>query len=157
LRAPNTSTYVGHKSGANEDEDILKFLPQGFLERTIEHGLVVPFWAPQTQILSHITIGGFLTHCGWNSILESIFNTLFGEQRMNANLLTNELKVGLEIKFNENDIAEREEIAKVIRDLMMGEERSGIQQRMEELQDAAAGALTEDGSSTKALSQFGTL
>jgi len=81
---------------------------------------------------------------------------LFGEQRMNANLLTKELKVGLKIKFIENDIAEREEIAKVIRDLMLGEERSEIQQRIEELQDAAAGALGEDGSSTKALSQFGT-
>jgi len=44
FRAPSTSAYVGHKSGANDDEDILKFLPQGFLERTKEQGLVVPFW-----------------------------------------------------------------------------------------------------------------
>jgi hypothetical protein len=63
----------------------------------------------------------------------------------------------LKIKFNENGIAEIVEIAKVVRDLMLGEERSGIQQRIEELQDAAAGALREGGSSTKALSQFGTL
>jgi hydroquinone glucosyltransferase len=81
---------------------------------------------------------------------------LFGEQKLNAILLVEGLKVGLKVIFNENGIAEREEIAKVVRDLMLGEERSGIQQRIEELKDVAASALEEDGSSTRALSQLGT-
>jgi len=162
LREPSNSINVGNHSATNDHDDPLKFLPQGFLERTKEQGLVVPFWAPQTQILSHASTGGFLTHCGWNSTLESlVFGVptitwpLFSEQRMNAILLEG-LGVGLKVRFNENGIAERDEIAKVIRELMMGEERSEIRQRIEDLKDAAAGALAEDGSSTMALSLFGT-
>ncbi|KAJ1409538.1 UDP-glycosyltransferase family, conserved site [Sesbania bispinosa] len=162
LRAPSDSAIVLHFNGA-KDNDPLQFLPQGFLKRTKGQGLVVPFWAPQTQILGHFSVGGFLTHCGWNSILESIvFGVpmitwpLFAEQRMNAVLLTEGLKVALRPEFNENGIAEREEIAKVIQGLMLGEERNGIRQRIADLKDAAANALKEDGSSTKALFQFGT-
>jgi hydroquinone glucosyltransferase len=147
LREPSISSYVGPYSVESDDDGaILKFLPHGFLERTKEQGLVVPFWAPQTQILSHASTGGFLTHCGWNSTLESIvFGVpmitwpLFGEQRMNSNLLTEGLKVGLKVKFDDNGIADRNEIAKVIRALMLSEERIEIQQKIEELKDLARG------------------
>lgn len=81
---------------------------------------------------------------------------LFAEQRMNAVLLTEGLKVALRPKFNENGVAEREEIAKVIKGLMVGEEGNEIRERIEKIKDAAADALKEDGSSTKALYQFGT-
>ena len=47
-------------------------LPQGFLERTRDGGRIVEEWAPQAKILGHPSIGGFITHSGWNSILESI-------------------------------------------------------------------------------------
>ncbi|RHN42111.1 putative hydroquinone glucosyltransferase [Medicago truncatula] len=158
LREPNNSEILGDHSAKN---DPLKYLPSGFLGRTKEQGLVVSFWAPQTQILSHTSTGGFLTHCGWNSTLESIASgvpmitwPLFGEQRLNAILLIEGLKVGLKVKFNESGIAEREEIAKVIRDLMLGEERSEIEQRIEELKYASTCALAEDGSSTRVLSQL---
>ncbi|KAJ1388298.1 UDP-glycosyltransferase family, conserved site [Sesbania bispinosa] len=161
LRAPSDSANAAYLGAANDDP--LKFLPNGFLERTKGQGLVVPSWAPQTQILSHTSTGGFLTHCGWNSTLESIVHgvrmitwPLFAEQRMNAVLLTDGLKVALRPKFNENGIVEKEEIAMVIKGLMVGEEGNGIRQRIEELKDAAADGLKEDGSSTMALSQFGT-
>ncbi|KEH18133.1 UDP-glucosyltransferase family protein [Medicago truncatula] len=165
LREPSKSKDVDYKiaSIGNDDYDLLKYLPHGFLDRTKEQGLVVPLWAPQTKILSHNSTGGFLTHCGWNSTLESIVSgvpmitwPLFGDQIMNAILIVEGLKVGLKIKFNENGIAEREEIAKVVRHLMLGEERSEIRQRIEELKDDAACALAEDGSSTRALCEFGT-
>ncbi|XP_012574006.1 hydroquinone glucosyltransferase-like [Cicer arietinum] len=162
LREPSNFAKIGHHSDTN-DSDPLKYLPHGFLERTKEQGLVVALWAPQTQILNHSSTGGFLTHCGWNSTLESIVAgvpmitwPLFGEQRMNSILLTEELKVGLKVKFNENGVAERDEIAKVIKDLMVGEERSGILKRIQVLKDGASGALAEDGSSTRALYQLGT-
>ncbi|RYR54745.1 hypothetical protein Ahy_A06g030030 isoform E [Arachis hypogaea] len=81
---------------------------------------------------------------------------LFAEQRMNAVLLTEGLKVGLRPKFNSNGIVERDEIAMVVKGLMVGEETNGIRQRIRELKDAAADALKEDGSSTRDLFQFGT-
>ncbi|KAI9078837.1 hypothetical protein K1719_039178 [Acacia pycnantha] len=150
------SAYLGDK-----EQDSLQFLPSGFLERTKERGLVVSSWAPQSEILRHSSAGGFLTHCGWNSILESIVCgvpmmtwPLFAEQKMNAVLLTEGLKVALRLKANERGIVEKEEISKVVRSLMEEtEEGDGIRRRIGELKRDAASALKQDGSSTKALSQ----
>ncbi|KAG4912616.1 hypothetical protein JHK82_053205 [Glycine max] len=146
-----------------KNDDPLKFLPHGFLERTKEQGLVITSWAPQTQILSHTSTGGFVTHCGWNSTVESIVAgvpmitwPLCAEQRMNAALVTEGLRVGLRPKFRENDgIVEKEETAKVVKNLL-GDEGKGIRQRIGKLKDAAADALKEHGRSTSALFQFVT-
>jgi hydroquinone glucosyltransferase len=51
---------------------VIDLLPQGFLERVGDRGNIVTGWAPQLQILGHSATGGFLTHCGWNSSMESI-------------------------------------------------------------------------------------
>lgn len=161
VRKPSESANSAYLS--DEKQDPLQFLPLGFLERTKQRGLVVSSWAPQNEILRHSSTGGFLTHCGWNSILESIVCgvpmitwPLFAEQKMNAILVTEGLKVGLmRPKANEkNGVVEKEEIAKVVRSLMEdGEEGDGIRRRIEELKVAAASALKEDGSSTMTLSQ----
>ncbi|KAK7336158.1 hypothetical protein VNO77_16691 [Canavalia gladiata] len=164
LKPPCDSTNPTYIEARNDDP--LKFLPNGFLERTKGQGLVIPSWAPQTQILTHTSTGGFVTHCGWNSTLESIAAgvpmitwPLCAEQRMNADLLTVGLKVGLRPKFMENHgIVEKEELAKVVKDLMLGNEGigNGIRQRIKKLKDAAADAIKEHGSSARALSHFGT-
>ncbi|XP_027336070.1 hydroquinone glucosyltransferase-like [Abrus precatorius] len=158
LRAPSNSVSAAYLETVNEDP--LQFLPNGFLERTKEQGLVVPLWAPQVQVLSHKSVGGFLCHCGWNSILESVQEgvplitwPLFAEQRMNAVMLTDGLKVALRPKVNEDGIVEKEEIAKVMKCLMEGEEGKGMRERMRKLKDSAANAL-KDGSSTQTLSQL---
>ncbi|KAK7395587.1 hypothetical protein VNO78_16149 [Psophocarpus tetragonolobus] len=161
LKAPSASSDGAYVGAYNDDP--LQFLPHGFLERTKGNSFVVTSWAPQAQILSHISTGGFLTHCGWNSALESIVLgvpmiawPLFAEQKMNAILLSEGLKVALRPKFNENGIVEREEIAKVIKGVMFGEEGNEIRARIEKLKDAAADAFKEDGSSIVALHQFVT-
>ncbi|XVF71126.1 hypothetical protein PTKIN_Ptkin12aG0010700 [Pterospermum kingtungense] len=53
-------------------ENLVEVLPEGFLDRTVEIGKIIE-WAPQVAILSHHAIGGFVSHCGWNSMLESIW------------------------------------------------------------------------------------
>nr|XP_043634857.1 UDP-glycosyltransferase 91D1-like [Erigeron canadensis] len=84
-------------------------LPDGFLERTKDRGMVLMSWVPQLQILSHESIGGFLTHCGWGSIVEGL---MFGhplimlpflvDQGPNARVLV-EKQVGIEVPRNEED------------------------------------------------------
>nr|ACU18027.1 unknown [Glycine max] len=109
--------------------------------------MVVPSWAPQIQVLSHSSVGGFLTHCGWNSILESVLKgvpfitwPLFAEQKMNAVLLSEGLKVGVRPRVSENGLVERVEIVDVIKCLMEGEEGAKMRERMNELKEDATNA-----------------
>jgi len=159
VRAPSgavNSAYFGA-----ETKDPLQFLPQGFLERTKQQGLVVPSWAPQIQVLGHSATGGFLSHCGWNSVLESVVQgvpviawPLFAEQSLNAAILTDDLKVALRPKVDHSGLTEREEISKTVRGLMEEKEGKEIRKRMELLKIAAANAIKEDGSSAKTLSEL---
>ncbi|KAF7137630.1 hypothetical protein RHSIM_Rhsim07G0033700 [Rhododendron simsii] len=146
---------------AQSQTDPLGFLPNGFLERTKGQGLVVSSWAPQIEVLRHGSIGGFLTQCGWNSTLESVFygvpliaRPLFGEQMMTAVMLNEGLNVALRPKANEVGIVEREEIARVVKELMKGEEGEKVRGKIKGLQDAAGKAVNKDGSSAKSLSEL---
>ncbi|KAI3741349.1 hypothetical protein L1987_59021 [Smallanthus sonchifolius] len=150
---PNATYFNSHGH-----KDALGFLPKGFLERTKSNGLVVSSWAPQAQILSHSSTGGFLTHCGWNSILETVVHgvpviawPLYAEQKMNAVSLTEGIKVALRPTVGENGIVGRVEIARVVKGLLEGEEGKVIRSRIRELKVAAANVLSKDGCSTKTL------
>ncbi|PKU68169.1 hydroquinone glucosyltransferase-like [Dendrobium catenatum] len=140
----------------------LGFLPEGFVERMKGKGMVVPSWAPQEEILAHGAIGGFLSHCGWNSTLESIVNgvpmitwPLYSEQPMNAVMLVEGAKVALRpTVMNNDEVVGKEAIADVVKDLMEGEGGKDVRKRMHELKDAAMKAVGADGSSNKALAQM---
>ncbi|PON70230.1 UDP-glucuronosyl/UDP-glucosyltransferase [Trema orientale] len=162
-RPSNESANAAYLSEGQSQFEPSDFLPNGFLERTRDRGLVVTYWAPQTQILSHGSTGGFISHCGWSSTLESVVNgvpliawPLFAEQKLNAVLLEEGLKVALRPKAEENGVVRREEIAKVVKVLMDkgSEEGKKVRDRMEELKQAAAKAIDRDGSSIKALSDL---
>ncbi|GFQ01834.1 UDP-glycosyltransferase 78d2 [Phtheirospermum japonicum] len=78
-------------------------LPDGFVERTGEIGKVVP-WAPQPQVLGHKSVGAFVTHCGWNSILESIAGVVpmicrpfLGDQRLNGRMVEESWRIGVRV------------------------------------------------------------
>ncbi|KAM3685430.1 hypothetical protein ACJW31_11G116600 [Castanea mollissima] len=138
LRSPNNKSSVAYLSDQTHDNNSLAFLPKG-----------------------HSSTGGFLTHCGWNSILESITHgiplitwPLFAKQRLNAVLLDEDLKVALRPKANEKGLMDREEIAKVIKGLMVRVEGKKVKSHMKGLKIAAEKALSADGSSTEALAEF---
>ncbi|KAJ9188247.1 hypothetical protein P3X46_003619 [Hevea brasiliensis] len=160
VRSPNDSVANATFFSVQSEKDPRDFLPKGFLDRTKGRGLVVPSWAPQAQVLSHGSTGGFLTHCGWNSTLESVVNgvpliswPLYAEQKMNAVMLTEDIKVALRPRINDqNGLIESKEIERVVRGLMEGEEGKKVRHRMKDLKDAAARVLREEGSSAKALS-----
>ncbi|XP_055823846.1 beta-D-glucosyl crocetin beta-1,6-glucosyltransferase-like [Solanum dulcamara] len=101
-------------------------LPQGFVERIGDRGRIVEGWAPQQRILNHPSIGGFVTHCGWNSSLESIeFGVpiigipMLYDQPLNARLLV-EIGVAIEVPRDGNGNLDRvnitENIKRVISD-----------------------------------------
>ncbi|KVH91243.1 hydroquinone glucosyltransferase-like [Cynara cardunculus var. scolymus] len=161
VRSPNEKASNASFFTASSRTDSLGFLPQGFLARTKNQGLVVTSWAPQIEILSHGATGGFLTHCGWNSVLESVVHgvpmiawPLYAEQHMNAKVMTESLSLALRAETDEHGIVRKEVIEKVVKDLMEGDEGKRVSNRLNELKVAAMKALSDGGSSMESLSKF---
>ena len=112
-----------------------------FLDRLGERGLVVEDWAPQAQILAHSSTGGLVSHCGWNSILESL---KFGvpiiaipmkyDQPMNARL-AEDVGVAVEVKRDENGKLNREEIAQVIRKVVVEKDGEDVRIKAREFSE----------------------
>ncbi|KAJ3672444.1 hypothetical protein LUZ60_007165 [Juncus effusus] len=143
------------------DTDLNAIMPEGFLDRTKDRGMVVKSWAPQFQILQHESVGGFVTHCGWNSILETITAgkpmicwPLYAEQRINKTILTEEFKIGVVMEGYDNEIVEAEEVEKKVRLLMEEEGGKSIKEHVVAVKKKAAEALKEDGSSSYGLLRF---
>ena len=89
-------------------ENIEEVLPEGFLHRTARIGKVIG-WAPQVAVLAHSAVGGFVSHCGWNSLIESIWYgvpvatwPMYGEQQINAFQMIKDLGLAEEIKIDYN-------------------------------------------------------
>lgn len=158
VRSPMDLSSAGTYFTAQSADNPLAYLPQGFLERTKGVGLVVSSWAPQVEVLAHSSVGGFLSHCGWNSTLESLANgvpmiawPLFAEQRMNMVMLVEGVKVAMRLKAREDGVFDRREICGVVKELMEGEEGERRRRRAKELEMEAAAAMGEGGSSSIAL------
>ena len=129
-------------------------LPDGFLENTKGRGFITS-WAPQMQVLKHPSVGAFLSHCGWNSILENL--ALGGlpilcwpdkaEQTLNARFLIDVLKLGKGFtKESVDGNVRREEVKRVVMDVMQGEEGKVMRMRGEELKKQAENVVKPGGS-----------
>ncbi|CAO2037851.1 unnamed protein product [Urochloa humidicola] len=145
-----------------DKDDPLAWLPEGFLERTRGRGLAVAVWAPQVRVLSHPATAAFVSHCGWNSTLESVAHgvpmvawPLYAEQRMNAAILSETVGVALRpaARGGGGSLVAREEIAAAVRELVEGEKGSAVRHRARELREAAARAWLPEGSSRRALAE----
>ncbi|KAF3434356.1 hypothetical protein FNV43_RR25459 [Rhamnella rubrinervis] len=117
-------------------------LPDGFLGRVREKGMVIENWAPQVKILSHSSIGGFVSHCGWGSVMESIkFGVpiiavpMYVDQPWNARV-AEVSGIALELK-RPGFIGrlQRENVAKAIRQLMVEENGMAIRRKAKEISE----------------------
>lgn len=152
--AKNSADESFFTAGSGRDGTPL-YLPEGFLIRTKATGLVVPLWAKQLEILKHPSVGGFLSHCGWNSTLESITSgvpmiawPLYAEQKLNATMLAEDLGVAVRPEFlPTKKVVDREEIEKMVRTLMEYEEGKVLRDRVKKLKISAENALSKGGSS----------
>ncbi|CAL9085359.1 unnamed protein product [Musa textilis] len=142
-----------------------------WLQEKLEKGgdskcLLIRGWAPQVMILSHPAVGGFLTHCGWNSTLESASAgvpmatwPLFSEQFLNQKLIVDVLGIGVAVGVKtsmqqlkqspeEGARMSREEVAKAVERLMDGgQEGEERRRRAKEFGEKARKAMTEGGCS----------
>ncbi|CAI9091609.1 OLC1v1026681C1 [Oldenlandia corymbosa var. corymbosa] len=115
---------------------------------TREKGYMVG-WAPQQEVLNHPAVGGFLTHSGWNSTLESIVAGVpmlcwpyFADQFINSRFVSEVWKIGLDMK----DTCDRLIVEKMVRDLM-DVRREEFLPRIDRMRNLAKKAVSEGGSS----------
>lgn len=144
--------WVVHKNVFNST--MSDVLPDGFLER-IKDRCHVTSWAPQLEVLKHESVGGFFSHCGWNSILENI--SLRGvpmlcwpdkaEQGVNARLLVDVWKLGLPFKVGKDCEVSRDEVEQAVKSLMQGEEAQEMRRRGAELKKQVEKGVKQGGSS----------
>nr|XP_027118363.1 UDP-glucose iridoid glucosyltransferase-like [Coffea arabica] len=131
-------------------------LPEAFQELTGDRGCIVK-WAPQKDVLAHPAVGGFLSHCGWNSTLESISEGVpmickpyFVDQKMNARYLTHEWGIGIEL----DEVMQRTDVAKAIRRILVEEEGSRMRQKVTALKEQIKHCIKEGGSSYNSLNEL---
>lgn len=144
---------------AQQVKDGYGVLPDGFEERVAGRGLVIKGWAPQVLILGHKAVGGFVSHCGWNSVLEAIVAGVLilgwpmeADQFVNAKLLAEDMGVAVKVCEGDNAVPDPAELGKVISESMTRETPEKV--RAKELRDKAFAAVGSGGSSSKHLDEL---
>uniref|UniRef100_A0A1J3GUG2 UDP-glycosyltransferase 76C1 n=1 Tax=Noccaea caerulescens TaxID=107243 RepID=A0A1J3GUG2_NOCCA len=141
------------RPGSVHGRDWIESLPVGFLESLDGKGKIVK-WAPQLDVLAHRATGGFLTHNGWNSTLESICEGVpmislpfVWDQMLNARFISDVWGIGIHLEGR----IERREIERAVRRLMVESEGEEIQARIKVLQDEVRRSVKRGGSSSRSL------
>ncbi|KAL8124367.1 UDP-glycosyltransferase 90A2-like [Apium graveolens] len=143
--------------GNNEELD------EGFVERVKGRGIVVKDWVDQRRILRHESVKGFMSHCGWNSVTESICAKvpilawpMGADQPLNAIIVVDEIKIGLMVETCDGSMrgfVKGEGLERTVRELMEGEMGKTVRKRVEEVGELAMKAV-EGGSSWMNMSEL---
>ncbi|KAL2505154.1 UDP-Glycosyltransferase superfamily protein [Abeliophyllum distichum] len=146
-------------AGKNQVED-----DDGFEYRVKGRGMLVKEWVDQREILEHSSVQGFLSHCGWNSVMESICAKvpilawpMMAEQPLNAKMVVEEMGIGLRVETSDgsiNGFVNWEKLEKVVKELMEGEMGKELREKVKQIGGAAAEAMAEGGSSWNALNEL---
>ncbi|KAI8531004.1 hypothetical protein RHMOL_Rhmol11G0103900 [Rhododendron molle] len=141
-------------------------LPDGMEERLTGKGLIARQWVDQPAILKHSSIGGFLSHCGWNSVLESLSAgvpilawPMLAEQTLNAKFVVEGLHAGFELEKMQSSEAEdvrvsREAICRGVKELMEGSKGRIAREKSQASGEVARQAVEEGGSSYLSLTKL---
>lgn len=159
LRPPDSKLTEDSSSTAQEWK--AEVLPDGYEQRLGARCLVECQWAPQAAILAHQATGAFITHCGWNSALESVAAgvpmialPLQTDGPANALILA-EAKVAVEINMSDG-FAKKEEVERAVRRLMAADEAAEeLRRRVKVVSKAATAAISDEGGAAwKSLDAF---
>ncbi|KQJ83989.1 cis-zeatin O-glucosyltransferase 1 [Brachypodium distachyon] len=147
-------------SGESRNHD--KMLAE-FTKETEGTGLVITGWAPQLEILAHGATAAFMSHCGWNSTMESLSHgkpilawPMHSDQPWDAELLCKYHKAGLLVRPWEkhNEVVPAEDIQKVIEEAMLSDNGMAVRQRAKVLGEAVRASVADGGTSSQGLDDF---
>ncbi|CAN1147701.1 7-deoxyloganetin glucosyltransferase [Linum perenne] len=131
-------------------------LPEEFVAETRDRGMLAS-WCPQEEVLKHPAIGGFLSHMGWNSTMDSVCNGVplvcwpfFAEQQTNCWFACSVWGIGMEI---DSDV-KRGEVEDLVRELMEGEKGKEMKLKAEEWKKLAVAATQPGGSSRRSFDEL---
>ncbi|KAB1224937.1 UDP-glycosyltransferase 89A2 [Morella rubra] len=145
------------KTGTTQQvEEGYGVVPDGFEKRVEGRGIILKGWAPQVTILSHRAVGGFLSHCGLNSVLEGIVSgtmilgwPMEADQFVNARLLVEYMGVAVRVCEGANSVPDPAELGRVIVESLSGDSAKKV--KAKELRDKAFEAVRDGGSSSSDL------
>ncbi|PIA50696.1 hypothetical protein AQUCO_01200129v1 [Aquilegia coerulea] len=131
-------------------------MPIEFIKETADRGMISG-WCPQEQVLCHSSIGGFLTHSGWNSIMDTICGGVpiiswpfFGDQQANCRYSCTHWGIGIEMDHD----FKRDEVEGLVRKLMEGEKAKELKKKATEWKVSAEESIKPGGSSYKNLDRI---
>ncbi|XVE72644.1 hypothetical protein DITRI_Ditri11bG0054600 [Diplodiscus trichospermus] len=135
-------------------------LPNNFIDEAREKGLVVT-WCPQLEVLSHESIGCFLTHCGFNSVLEALSLGVpmlampqWTDQGTNAKHVEDVWRIGIRVRPDEKGLVRKEVVELCIKEIMEGEKGKEAKKNAIKWKDLAKKAVEEGGTSDKNIDEF---
>ena len=141
--------------------NVYEFLPEHFSEET--DGLIIP-WAPQLDVLAHSSVGVFLTHCGWNSTLESMSMgvpmipiPIQSDQTTNCKLIVDIWKVGVNVKFvlrSDGPVVSSDDVERAVNLIFHEDEGSEMRNRAQEFKTAIKRATQCGGTSYTNIEKF---
>ncbi|KAL0409954.1 UNVERIFIED_CONTAM: UDP-glycosyltransferase 86A1 [Sesamum latifolium] len=135
-----------------------KIMPDGYEDEVKDKGLIIP-WCNQIRVLSNPAVGGFLTHNGWNSTIESMWcgvpmicYPFTFDQPANRKLVVDDWKCG--ISLCDGTSVDRKEVAEKIKRFMSGAASESFRQEADKVKTISHHALEVDGSSETNFDQF---
>ncbi|XP_052183090.1 anthocyanidin 3-O-galactosyltransferase F3GT1-like [Diospyros lotus] len=133
-------------------DSLKKYLPEKLLEKMNRTGKMVP-WTPQVQVLAHVSVGVFITHFGWNSVLESIAagvpligRPLFGDHQLNGWMAEHVWRVGVKV---EGGVFTKDGTIRALDLVLLEEEGKKLRENAEWFKELAHKAAGKNGSSTR--------